>query len=109
MWTRVIPRHAHSDRRFAPSEHRLRAWARNPESQGRLHDIALDSRSGAKVPSPNDKSESYALRASALPSAPSGSSLKAWIEKYLSGSVHTFSGCQPTPRASADSDSTLYL
>ena len=42
-------------------------------------------------------------------SSASGSSLKAWMEKYLSASVHTFTGDQPTPRASAVSDSTLYL
>ena len=36
-------------------------------------------------------------------------SVKAWIEKYLRSSVHTPAGCQPAPRASAPSDSTLYL
>src|SRR5476649_1672887 len=33
----------------------------------------------------------------------------AWIEKYLRLSVHTPDGIQPTPRASAPNDSTLYL
>ena len=36
-------------------------------------------------------------------------SVNAWIEKYLSASVHTPAGIQPTPRASAPNDSTEYL
>ena len=36
-------------------------------------------------------------------------SVNAWMEKYLRSSVHTPAGCQPVPRASAPSDSTLYL
>jgi hypothetical protein len=36
-------------------------------------------------------------------------SVKAWIEKYFFSSVHTPDGVQPTPRANAPSDSTVYF
>jgi len=41
--------------------------------------------------------------------ASQAASAKAWIEKYLPLSIQAAAGNHPTPRASAASDSMLYL